>query len=717
MVFCLAIKGVSMLVQRRVRAVKTIACFILLASFQLVAAEEGSDAVEFSAPETRGDSGSFENPADENNTPLPVSNRSDANVKDTAGNESETPAADEVDADGETPETAAPPSEDAPAVQGPPMEGGPIAPADGETADNEKPKEEGEKKADDNAVEFTDKPAEQLAPPPPTEFQNLDPHGVLEGYVGWKNHNRAPKEAIENESILPVPDRWRLGMHPNTLRARGNLWNPYRQNMLKGDYPIIGQSIFMAVIASSDTLIEGRSVPTPSNVSTARPNSEEFFGRPDQLIFNQNFLISVELFKGETDFKPREWEFRLTPVFNFNYVDVEENFVLNIDPRRGSERLDHQIAFQELFGEYHFRDISPSYDFLSSRTGIQLYNNDFRGFNYSDFEPGVRIFGQYEANRLQYNFAFFEMLEKDTNSGLNTTFQFRDEHVLMANLVRQDTFWKGYNALFNLAFSAEESTVEYNENGVIVRPSPVGSLQPHNIKSGYLGWGGDGHIGRLNISHQFYQVFGHDDNNGLAGRETDINAQMFALELSYDHDWMRFRTSLFYASGDDDPLDGEATGFDAIFDNPNFAGGQFSYWVRQGFGAGNALTSLKSRFSLLPNLSTSKEQGQSNFVNPGVEILNFGYDADLTPRLRATLNYNYIQFNNTSSLETLLQQNGIDRKLGHDYGIGLIYRPWLNQQVILTGGLAGFTPMQGFRDVYEANETLYSGFLNVIVRY
>ena len=29
-----------------------------------------------------------------------------------------------------------------------------------------------------------------------------------------------------------------------------------------------------------------------------------------------------------------------------------------------------------------------------------------------------------------------------------------------------------------------------------------------------------------------------------------------------------------------------ATGFDTILDNPNFTGGPFSYWTRQGFNLG-----------------------------------------------------------------------------------------------------------------------------------
>ena len=43
-------------------------------------------------------------------------------------------------------------------------------------------------------------------------------------------------------------------------------------------------------------------------------------------------------------------------------------------------------------------------------------------------------------------------------------------------------------------------------------------------------------------------------------------------------------------SGDSKADDGTAKGFDTILDNPNFVGGPFSYYVRQGFGlAGTAV--------------------------------------------------------------------------------------------------------------------------------
>ena len=516
---------------------------------------------------------------------------------------------------------------------------------------------------------------------------------------------------------LPIPDRWRIGMPANPLRVKGDLANPYRQNMLKGDYPIIGQSTFLNLTGVSDTLLEVHNTPTPSGVTTNRPGSFDFFGKGDQLLFQQNFILSLDLFGGETDFKPRDWTVRLTPVFNLNYVDVREVGIVKVDPRQGTERFEHQMAFQELFVEKHLADLSDNYDFVSARAGIQFFDLDFRGFLFADNNLGLRSFGNYENNRLQYNLAYFDMLDKDTNSGLNTVFDLKDEHVVMANVIRQDTFVKGYDLIGSVAFSQQNKSKKYDENGLLVRPAPIGSLTEHTTQAGYVGLGGNGHIGRVNITDQFYQAFGYDSGNALAGRAQTINAQMAALELSIDVDWMRFRGSFFYASGDRNPYDKQANGFESIFDDPNFAGGQFSYWIRQGIPAGNSATLLKSRFSLLPDLNTSKEEGQANFVNPGLFLYNLGYDADILPQLKAVANVNYLQFANTSSLEVLLGQNKIQRNIGLDYSLGLVYRPLLNEQLIVTLGAAALTPSTDFKAVYEKDKTLYSSFLGITVKY
>ena len=106
------------------------------------------------------------------------------------------------------------------------------------------------------------------------------------------------------------------------------------------------------------------------------------------------------------------------------------------------------------------------------------------------------------------------------------------------------------------------------------------------MKAYYVGVGGDGHLGRLNITHQFYQAFGEDEFNGIAGQKVDINAQFAAVEASIDKDWWRAAGSA--SSGRPAtaiPTTTRRKGFDAILDNPNIAGGPFSFWNRAGHPA------------------------------------------------------------------------------------------------------------------------------------
>src|SRR5262249_27754456 len=160
----------------------------------------------------------------------------------------------------------------------------------------------------------------------------------------------------------------------------------------------------------------------------------------------------------------------------------------------------------------------------------------------------------------------------------------------------------------------------------------------HGIDVVYLGFGGDGHIGRINLTNQFYWALGRDSLNPLANQAVDINAQFAAVEASYDRDWARFRASFLWASRDSNIDNAHGTGFAPILDTPTFAGGDFSFWQRQQIGLLG--TSLVNRMSIVPDLRSSKFQGQANFVNPGLLLANTGVDFDLTPKLRWINNCN-----------------------------------------------------------------------------
>jgi len=61
---------------------------------------------------------------------------------------------------------------------------------------------------------------------------------------------------------IPLTDRWRIGFPDWSRRVRGKLFDPYNQNPLKGDYPIIGQHTFMDITMSQLTFMEYRRIPT-----------------------------------------------------------------------------------------------------------------------------------------------------------------------------------------------------------------------------------------------------------------------------------------------------------------------------------------------------------------------------------------------------------------------------------------------------------------------
>src|SRR3546814_414845 len=168
-------------------------------------------------------------------------------------------------------------------------------------------------------------------------------------------------------------------------------------------------------------------------------SSDLFFGKDASFVFSQTFIVGAGLTKGQTAFKPPEIEYRVALAFNFNYVDVPERRVLNVEPSKPSHRSDHFVGVQELFVDYHLRNVSERYDFDSIRVGIQPFQTDFRGFLFNDNQLGIRFFGNRDNNRVQYNLAAFWRLEKDTNSGLNSVVQRpRDDFVFVANVYRQD---------------------------------------------------------------------------------------------------------------------------------------------------------------------------------------------------------------------------------------------------------------------------------------
>jgi hypothetical protein len=546
---------------------------------------------------------------------------------------------------------------------------------------------------------------------------------------------RAPPPQAFPTDQLPVPDRWRLIESLGLVKE--SLLDPYNQNTYKGDrpinrakvpwLPIKGDDWFFVANLISDSVYEPRTFPIPVGVQTTQdPDRSDVFGQDFSQVFSQTFIAGFALLKGSTTFKPPTIEYRVTLAYNVNYVTVPERRVLFVEPSRGTDRLDHFLGVQEAFVDYHFSQFdNDRFDFISVRAGIQPFQSDFRGFLFNDQQLGVRLFGSRDNNRFQFNLGAFWRLEKDTNSGLNSIVQRpRDDFVFVANAYRQDFLIPALTSQVTVVYNMnrEAGGIEIDDNGFPVRPALLGTLRGRDYDVVYLGYNADGRIGRINLTGSFYWALGEDRNSFFTDRPANINAQFAAAEASYDRDWMRFRLSAAYASGDSDPYDDTEGGFDAIFENPVFAGADTSYWIRQTipFAGGGRAVSVNGRNGLLNSLRSSKEQGQSNFNNPGLILAGVGADFDLTPQFRLSANANHLWFENTATLQALRNEGSIPRAIGYDLSAAAIWRPKANQNLVFRLSAATLLAGDGFRDLFTARgggREFVSILANVVLTY
>jgi hypothetical protein len=558
-------------------------------------------------------------------------------------------------------------------------------------------------------------PAQEIVPrrPGPSEPQRYVPPPPDPSQV-------PPPMPAAPRQTLPVPDRWRI------MRGLGmdSPWfDPYNQNLLKGDLPVV-RDWFVNVGVVSDTLAEFRALPTPVGPQTSeRPGSLDVFGRGDQSTLAQTFIVSLAAIKGNTTFKPPDYEIRLVPAFNVNRSEVEEVRALRVDPREGTTRNDNHVGLQEAFVDVHLRNVSARYDFDSIRAGIQPFISDFRGFLFNDVPLGVRVFGTRDNNRWQYNLAWFRRLEKDTNSGLNDVGATpRRDDVFVANAYRQDWPVLGFTsqAIVAVNVNREGGDELYDANGFLVRPAVQGDGRGHDYTVAYLGYNGDGHVGRWNLTASVYAALGRDDRHPVPRRRQSIAAGFAAAELSRDFSWVRVRLNALLQSGDSDPFDDRATGFDAILENPQMSGADTSFWIRQAVPlVGGGGVTLSGRNGVLASLRSSRDQGQSNFVNPGLLLLGAGVDADLAPQLRAVGNISYLRFAETEVLGVLRNQAPPSRDLGLDISAAVQWRPFMTQNVVLNASAAALLPGKGLKQLYDQDKpgTLYSVLVNLIATF
>src|SRR5882757_6101311 len=493
---------------------------------------------------------------------------------------------------------------------------------------------------------------------------------------------------LPTPSASPLPgsipvDRWRI---IDSLGHPDNRLDPYNtNNVLKGDRPILGADGFAVLTASTTSLLESRRLAT-----------QQFFN-------SQTASIDAVLYEGDTIFRPPDYQLRLTPIFNYSSTSAS-----------GATTTTTSVGAQALFFEKHLRDVSAHYDFDSVRIGIQPVTSDFRGFVLADQPLGIRFFGTRDNDVYQYSAGWFRRLPKNPARQNELGAGIPANDIVMANLYIQDLGRAGLTS--ELVFIYDRSRARGTRIVVGDGDTTFTSGVRHDYDVVYLGYGADGHVGTLDHAGSQYQGGGRETEGDFTARSTKVQATFAAVELARDFDWIRIRASGLYASGDSNPTDGTSHGFDGINQTAIFAGSDSTFFIHQRVPLIANAIDLKQRDSLFPSLRSTSDSGESNFTNPGLELLGIGTDLDLAPSLRVSIDASHVLFADTAPLEAILGRTDLARTVGTDTSLDAIYRPFISQNLIARLSVAKLFAAPAARTLVGSNAPV-SMFFNLVLTY
>ena len=225
----------------------------------------------------------------------------------------------------------------------------------------------------------------------------------------------------------------------------------------------------------------------------------------------------------------------------------------------------------------------------------------------------------------------------------------------------------------------EGDEIYYDNNGFLVRPAQIGDDRGYNYDVNYLGYNGDGHFGRFNLTTSAYWAFGHSDHNQFSP--------------SPNNDGARRSTASSPRPSRRSISTGSACASPALYrERRQQSAGRPRHRLRRDLREpairrrrhelsgsasripliGGGGVALNQPNGVLADLRSSKDEGQSNFNNPGLDARRRRRRfRPAAASCALSTNFNYLCFADTAPLEFLRHQ----AEHPQDHRLGSVGRP------------------------------------------
>ncbi|MBF0337292.1 MAG: hypothetical protein HQL05_05620 [Nitrospirae bacterium] len=363
-------------------------------------------------------------------------------------------------------------------------------------------------------------------------------------------------------------------------------------------------------------------------------------------------------------FNPDKWKARLSLAF-YGMADSGNNSMRDGMYRRISRDVKGLMTIEELWAEVNATDS------LVVRAGVQEYTSDLIGSIYKDTDLGVRVYGKL-SNGIDWSVYAAQRIENDLLSGYNSPSDMRDQQIVIAHMQ------------FTLASQTVKPSLSFNHDREGDHKfGREGKYEKVDVI--YPGVTTYGDVGPFKLLTGLYGVFGMQRDVVLLGKiplkDQKVSAFTGYLDLALPVGVFTPHVGFFYASGDNDPSDDKAHGFDSISDRVDVWGAH-GIIINDRISLPGGITVIRAHS---PYTSLRDIDASSNFVNPGVSAANLGLVITPIKPLAIDTNLTYFWWNKTAVLEALVGPVG--KNVGLEWNADVNYDISKSFTVYLAGAV------------------------------